>query len=295
MSVLWHLKEIGAEDLFEFRRRPPPRWNDWEAAAGSVGLDFMVERVGREFTSFLASHADIRKSEEDPEIWLLNHPSVGHVKVQEIPPAKIDGMSPEEVNRAVAFNTVHMVFGHVLSDVEAAQTHGVPIAAPTDLYGQLMAPSVAGVSPADVAFELKLPHLSEVPVADLLRARRDSPESFRDFQQALRRAARERLRATPAEASVVAREIEEDIIEPAIRRITKQVSATASRLRRLAIEVGVGTFVTTFGLLSSNGVVASAGLVTLTDAARRARDTADVKESDMFFIWSAGHHSDLSH
>ena len=302
LELLLHIREIGAEDLVEFRAKHTPSPTHLKEDIGltaAAGLREMAKEVERT----LAKHGTIRR---DKEAWILDHPMLAHS--QWVEDSEISGKAESEdrVRAQVARQVVQRFSNYLLTDIELAQRSGAPLGATNAVHSAIMRAKKVGVP--DVVFRLELPFLEGVPISELLKVRADEAEAFQRFRDALRLAIKERLRLEPTvEAEGIADEIRDDLIEPELRRIrTRLTSAKTALAKQVGVSAVVGGLLTTCGLLigwSADSLVQavapaiSAGVGAAAKGAEgrvqwKIASDRDVEMSDMFFLWKALSHAD---
>jgi hypothetical protein len=151
------------------------------------------------------------------------------------------------------------------------------------------------VFPEDVAFRIGLPVLDGIDPGTLMSLRKAEADSFRRCQHALRSAIRERIRSMPdASASQVAKEIEDDVIAPALADVGRRLrSAERSLIKKTGVSFAVGSLTTTVGLLTGIPAVSAAGvsaaLSSIPVIHKYFEQRDELRSSDLYFIWAGSH------
>jgi hypothetical protein len=150
--------------------------------------------------------------------------------------------------------------------------------------------------PAEVAFNIALPVLNDVPVTDLVRLREAEAESFEQFRLMLRRAIDERIKTDPtASSETIAREIEQDIIAPEVANLRDALSRNLSNLKANAVGVTLGAVTATVGALTSQTPLITSGLTACsvlgTAALATYRERLATQSSPMYFFFKAVDHA----
>ena len=302
LELLLHIREIGAEDILEFRAKHSPNPTHLKQDIGltaTAGVRQLAEKVELS----LAEEGTIRR---DKEAWAMNHPMLVHTQWVKASIVEGKNQSEEQVRKAVAKRIVESFSNYLLTDIELAQRSGAPLGTTNAVHSAIIGAKKGNV--ADIAFDLELPFLEGVPIDELLKVRADEEEAFQRFRDALRLAIKERLRNQGAAGGEgIAAEIRDDLIEPELRTIrTRLTSAKTALAKQVGVSVVVGGLLTTCGLLigwSADSMVQavapaiSAGVGAAAKGAEgrvqwKIASDRDVEMSDMFFLWQALSHAD---
>jgi len=190
----------------------------------------------------------------------------------------------------------------LVADVSVAREYDLPLGSAQAFPAQMLRLS-RPASVGDVIFQLELPVLEGLTPAELIAIRQTHVEYFENFRNALRRAARERLKLESNRSSMqIADEIRTDIVEPELAKIrTTLASAEQLIAKKTAVSIFLGVLATTCGILSGlpPAVAVSAGAAaTLSGVGPAAARHLDVQNelslSDMYFLWKAVGHSHAS-
>lgn len=174
-----------------------------------------------------------------------------------------------------------------MSDITAAQQLRQPLGAGVRMHENALRDEALTVG--DVAFELQLPVLDELPIWDIVKIRQDGSEYFRNFQHSLSAAIEERL-SDDAVSQALADEVTRDVIEPDVARIAARLRSAESSLKRKAgTSVALGALTTTVGVVIGAPLVVAAGIAavgtSLPAAHKYFDDKRSVELSDMYFLW----------
>jgi hypothetical protein len=299
LEVLLYLRQIGAEQLLTFRQKQPACEVHWkkhakEAELGPVTDDFY------DFVVRLAEEGEVRLTEKTKlrSQYVYIHPEFEHYVWIWLDSADLKKLrSEDELQKLIARRVVVRYLSHLASDVLAAKWSKSPMGSTVAFHRALLqhAPATIG----STAFELDLPVLNRVPLKDLITVRLEERELFERFQSSLRAAIRERVKLQTGEnATAIASEIRQDLIDPELRRIRDRLRACEQLLsRQAATSVGVGVLTTVVGVLSGVAapLVATAGVGGMLASARGAlnkhlEERRDIAESDYYFLWRASGH-----
>jgi hypothetical protein len=297
IDVLLYLRSIGAEPLLTFETRRPPCEVHWKDHAEEAGLSAVVDQSA-EIAARLVAEGDIRivKAECD-HTYRFDHPEFEHSVWIHLDHEDATSMSERERNVEVAHSVVRRYTAHLSSDLMASRQAGAPLGSILSLHRALLLERPPTVQAT--AFELDLPILSNVSVPDLLRLRNEERDLFEKFQTSLRLAITERIRRQAASDDPgIASEIQQDVIDPELRRIRQKLLASEQLFnRKAAVTIGVGVLATVCGVLSGVGapLAATAGISGMLAAGgthlnKHLEERRDIAESDYYFLWRAAKH-----
>lgn len=140
---------------------------------------------------------------------------------------------------------------HLVSDVETARLIDVPLGTSLPAHEILLARREQQVTESDVAFNLQLPILSNLPLGELLKVRQDEWVYFDRFRQSLKEAIRQRVSGDASSPGGVAEQIYQDVIEPGLNDVTRRLDVIQKALnRKLRTGIAVGTLITTVGVIT---------------------------------------------
>jgi hypothetical protein len=148
----------------------------------------------------------------------------------------------------------------------------------------------AHVIESDVAFNLQLPTLNNLPLSELLKIRQDEWVYFDRFRQSLKEAIRQRVSSDAASPAVVAEQIYEDVIEPGLNDVTRRLDVVQKALdRKLATGIAIGGLITTVGVITGAPLIIGAGIAAMGSSVPVAQkyfdDKGSIELADMYFLW----------
>jgi hypothetical protein len=300
IGILLYLRQIGASDLVEFIEKPPC-YGDWRIYAKKVGLHKIIKPADSLARTLIKEGKIIfhRASTEYLE-YLLKHEYFDLAPIVRLEINQYKDMPEAPLRKAIVKEAMRQVIPHLTSDIIASRESGVPLGCTMPFYGKLLSYGANKPSPTDVAFNLNLPVLQEIPIELLIKIRRDEQESFHRFQDSLRLAIKEQMRELPsARAEEISNQIRVDIIEPQLRQIRDRLRAAQKTVvKKTAVGVFMGTLVTTCGILADIGgppaVAAGVGAMVTAEAAATAKyieEEQQIALSDMYFLWKAVEHA----
>jgi hypothetical protein len=297
IRILLYLRNIGAEDLLVFTEKFPACGVHWKESARQAGLEPVIdlsEGFAEQFLREASIEVQLAGGKPQQLRYRVLHPKTAHPNFGWIP-RKRRSLDSDSVQRDVAVDVIANHIAHLVSDVEAAKGTRSPLGSVIPLHQDMLRTLRlrVGAHEEDVAFHLKLPVLVGVETETLLRVRQDEREHFIAFRDRLRAAVQERVRAAQTDdPSVIAQEVEADLINPALNDIQRRLSAARSVLvRKASASIGMGALMTTCGLLTANPLLITTGVgavaTTLPAAHKFIEDRRDVSLSDMYFLWRA--------
>ena len=298
LQIAFHLREIGAESIVGFQSKSHRGYCPVHApeALSTVGLDdlgtYIDEYIGVLEPDVALLHTPTRSR---PYIT-YTHPRMGeiihHAKVKR---EDIGGDPRSFAARDLAMSHISTL----VADLTVATELRVPLGTVDGIHKELMAKHGARTSPAEVALELNLPVLENADIGAILKIREQEADAFEIFRARLRVAIEERLKLSPDDgAAVLAERIKQDVILPELYSIRRRLKKAQSSLaKKSGLGIGVGTLVTSCGLLTGLlplavvgvGLVAGAGVV---PGQQYLDKKGEVELSDMFFLWHALQHGD---
>jgi hypothetical protein len=299
VETFFYIRKIGAEDILVYRQKPPACVCHLQRRAEEYAATGVIEQRASWIESF-AAEAKVSDLEQDGDHWhyAVTHPDMKHTSFGSICAHGRKGGKP---GKAAIFGDIFDVYaGKLVSDIGTARTIQSPLGAASSIHAHLLSRAPMGApSVQDALFELDLPVLYGVPAKDLIKIRQDKWQYFDAFRIALRSAANEFIANAPdgAQAADIARQIEDDLIEPELVKIRRELRVSADILtRKSAVSMPVGALATTIGLLDkvplvaagSGAIVAAASMASfLIDYKKYVDDKRGVLERDMYFLWHA--------
>ena len=295
IEAVLYLREIGAENLVEFREKNLPCQLHLERHATEAGMGWIIDE--REaLVRWMADGGSVKlKVQEDGLIhWMFNHPSFEHTQWGTLNSDYASDTAESTISQAIYSKIFDSYVANLSSDTAMARKLGAPLGTVIEVHKRILAAHSADDNPANIAFELNLPVLTNVPVETLVRLRGDEHESFQRFQDSLRLAIKERLSAGElSDPKKIADEIRQDLIEPGLRQIRSRLNAARNvAAKQFATAAVVGILATTIGLLAGPvaAPIVSAGISTAlgVDAINTGiKERSDIALSDLFFLWKA--------
>ncbi|MGC4755275.1 hypothetical protein [Micromonospora trifolii] len=299
LNALLEFRELGVDDMLIFRQKFIPCSEHWESHLTEAGLESIKVQAG-DIVSVFESQGRLESLTQRAEgRWSYSyyHPLLGDGPlfgslIQEEGSADPVGRP----RRAVAESVFKHFAGRLVADVRSAQVYGVPLGAALNRNASASALMSSEPDEASVAIALRLPRLEGVPLADLIRIRRDESLSFDRFRIAMRSAIRERVRSAGNDsASKVAREIRQDIIEPALLEIEGKLTAARKVLaRKTGASIALTSFATAVGLAANIPLLLPAGVATGLAAAatvnygKYLEEVRDAEQHELYFLWRLG-------
>ncbi len=285
-----HIRDIGAEDLFVFRRKAQlcdDHWNQHAAEAGMPPIDETVNALAEELAHGCV--LELKETRGGLE-YAFSHPMLEYTTsgVFKKRPKKRD------LGRAVARRQAQrLVSGLTRSVWLARDVHGA-LGQSALQNSRIMTLAGSGrPTVPDVAMTLHIPSIDGASAEQLLIIRREEPDEFDVFRGALLRSIEERIKALPGErAERVGESVVDDVLNPAIAALQLRMTKSARLLGvRSAAAMTVGAVLTTVGLLAfapltvPGLVLASSGMAaSYHDFLKEHRD---VELADLHFLWRA--------
>ncbi|HJQ33348.1 MAG TPA: hypothetical protein VJ866_14270 [Pyrinomonadaceae bacterium] len=301
IEVLLYLREVGAEDLLEFRQKPNILGRGWRDRAIKAGLksavdcaDKLIDRLAKE------SEIKIRPYSKGVSSFTFKHPRMEITYEGRLPLSGVRGKPTSKMRIAVARRMVETHFPYLTSDIQTSVSLGVPLGCANWFHGEILSSASEAISPATTAFSLDLPVLQGIPIQTLVQVRHDEYESFQRFRDSLRLAIQERLKhEASGRVTEVGEQIRMDVIEPELRRIRDRLAAAEKALaKKSAVGIFMGALVTTCGILAGLpipvSIAAGVGTASSTETgavSKYLEEKQQVALSDMYFLWRAVKHA----
>lgn len=284
---LLYLREIGADEIVEFRPKFPIYPDNYRRLAKKFDVNSAIESNG-EFMEILVRDGTIShlRQCEAGDHWhvYFHHSMLEHsaelVLWQKKKPTK------KQMARAV-FDQYASV---LTSDVMTARQMELPLGVNAELHSSMLGKNRHGSPISETAMELYLPVLEGLPVRDIIRLRKDEYEHFAKFQLALRSAIKAQLKEVGNDPERAAAEVQTEIIEPALSDIQLRLTASQSSLaHKTSLSIGVGSVLTVIGAIESIPLIIGAGLTAAATTVAAFHTYFDKKKeveaSDMYFLW----------
>jgi hypothetical protein len=299
IQLLLYLRNIGAENLLIFTEKPD-RWCEvhGEPLFRQIGVESSeaLEAYLSQLTEQIAKESVVEIEDAAKAKEHLGHcfVSVYHPEYFDKPSTHLIRVHPGSQlpdKRTIIERTVREYVGHLLSDIDLSQHWQAPLGSSVKFHERLLRDRSPRVTESEVALHLKLPVLQGADLETLIRIREEERAHFEAFRSSIRLAIRERLLASSSsDPQLVAREIEQDIIAPALTEIERRLSAARSVLAKKSVTgVGVGFVTATCGLLTGNPLLVTTGvgaaMTTLAAVNKYFEEQRDIALSDMYFVW----------
>lgn len=289
-AAAFHIRNIGAEELFLFRRKAQlctDHMNEHAAEAGLPPTDAAVDELTRELS--IGFELSLRETRSGLK-FAFQHPLISTATTGTLGRR----MRRSQIGPYIARNQAKKVVAGLTRSVWLSrEVRGAlgQSALKESKYSDLRGSTDKSV--ADVALTLQLPAIEGATVEQLLVLRRDEPEEFEIFRGALTRTIEERLKALPSEdAKRVGDSVIHDVLTPAVAALELRMKRSARLLgARSAVVVATGGVLTTVGLLTfaplvvPGLVLASGGLVA--NYADFLKDRREIDLADLHFLWRA--------
>ncbi len=306
-EIVLYLQEIKADEFISFEIRSPSCDEHWKQHAHEADIEQVIPNVAKS-TAVLTREAAIgwrfeKKSGHRHVAYRLDHRWFEHTVFQDFCTKRFPfGSSAEAHREMIARHTILTFLAGLSADAVTARRMKSPLGATVRFYRELLA-THPSPSVEEVAFELELPVLENVPLEVLIRLRRDDRDLFERFQLALRSAISQRLKtAQDEDAPTIAAEIRMDVIQRELNSIRARLEA-ARNLAFLSSLPGLvlGAAATTVGFLGhvppllTGPVEVGGAFLGLQGVGKAAVDyfsaRTTVAASDMYFLWKAHEHA----
>jgi len=292
VAVLLYLRDIGALPYLIFRDKPHAFCtHHFAESARAGGVDFLLDKkLERRVEREIARTATL---EELPKGrgYSFTYAGSSLALVIENAPGHEDASAPtiEDLAR-VEYRSVAM---SLLGDITLAREMSATLVQGAEDYQPVAPTPEQRPTEAAVALELPLPVLHGLPAKELLKLRDDYRPELERFRAALRLAIREAAARDPeAPAGEIAGRVVAEYVRPQLADIELRLSAAKRTLaKKSAVQLGVGTAITTVGLLAAAPIVIGAGITalgtTLLHGTTFIDKTTELELSDMHFLWRA--------
>jgi hypothetical protein len=300
---LFHIRDIGADDLVTWVAKPPAcptHWKDFEVLKG---YDFPKQAVRALSLKFLEEGKVKLEKKGDQSFLRLQHRQLfgGSAGFSLLYLQQTRREEEESIEETLARVIVERHGAAAITDIYAARSMGLPLGLGVDLEARLTKLQYAPLSTEDVAFSLHLPVVDGLPIRELIALRETERDTFDNFRDALTQAIKDRIASaslTGQSASDVAREIQEDDIDPALHRIRQRLHAAEDALRKNhRYNIALAGLTTVCGVMGAPiDLVAGLGVAAVTGTAavegRLVNQKADISKESMYFLWQAKEYAD---
>jgi hypothetical protein len=287
---IFHIREIGADSLVEWVSKPPACVVHWEEYSTTKEYR-LPAKLAKIMAAALLSEGRVEVY-QDVGLRLVHPDLYEGMAVEPIEYLKARSGKHEEIEHALAMRVVENHWLGAATDLYTASSMKLPIGMGIGLETRLATATPDSTSAEEVAFNLDLPILDGLPIRELLALRESEGDAFEGFRDSLTMAIKARLATEHGDPAEVAREVQADVITPALHRIDRRLHAAEGVLRknhRYNIAVaGLATFCGVFTSPDVASVILAAGL---TGAAivesQFTSEKRDIAMEDMYFLWKA--------
>ena len=294
---IFHVRDIGADDLVTWISKPPPCLQHWPEY-GTLEAFQIPAKGARAIASQLLAEGKVTLEKADtksPKLRLSHRDLYGGFYEVEVEDVQSFKGKKEPLEHALARYVVGVHWLGTASDIYSAHSIDLPLGLGIGLEATLARLQGDPIFPAEVAFNLDLPVLDGLPLRELLALRQSESDAFVKFQDSLTRAIKEGIKsASPSEdANDIASEIRADVIDPALHEIRQRLTAAKGVLQKthrynIAL-AGLSTMCGFVGapvsLATGFGIAATVGAVAV--ESKLISEKRDVALSDMYFLWRA--------
>jgi hypothetical protein len=286
-AALLYLRELGVDSMVSFVQKLPACEEHFRVHTEEAGLSGLIDQAS-DWVDRLAKNGTVEDLHEHDDHWhyTFSHHDLEHT-VWGVVPGPEDGTSP--TRRSIAEGVFVQYAAHLVSDVLSARYMELPLGTSVRMHGDVLSRTGPPKTVTDVAFDLRLPVLEELPIRDIVRIRQDEWEYFESFRHALTRAIAERLSSDPTSPSI-AEEVKRDVIDPAVLDIAARLRSVERVMdKKIYAAIGVGDLVTTVGVLTAAPLIVGAGVVAFGSSLQAVQkyfeDKGAIELSDMYFLW----------
>lgn len=306
VDIFLYLRSIGASELLSYHPKPISHsyhtWRDVLKYSNNESSTPVIESIIQDISN--EAKFEIL-SENSSRAISLSHP-LFQSNLRAIQSKDAKRMSTRSRRSDAIERAVYLHVSEFYGDLHAARELKIPLGSSLPMYQRIFEGSSQHTSLQDVAFALDLPVLSGVGAADIVRLRYYERESFERFQSRLSQGITEYIKNNPdGSASSIAQEIKMDLIEPELRKIRGIMTSAADAFTKKSLfAVGVSALSTLVGVSAGlawgglagatavGGGALAAGAALNTAFAKKADTVAEMKASDMWFLWKALEYSE---
>jgi Family of unknown function (DUF6236) len=295
---IFHVHDIGADDLVAWVAKPPACETHWKEFA-SLEAYHLPEIIERSVASALLDEGAVtfESSGSGGGCLTLRHKQLfngqGGEDLRDLQRRRFGG---ESLDFTLARRIVGLYWAAAASDMYAARSMGIPLGLGIKLEARLASLRRDSFAPAEVAFNLRLPVMDGLPVKELIALRANERDAFENFQDGLNRAIREKLSASDGavdDLDDLVREIQADEIDPALREIQRRLDAAKGVLRKNhRFNIAIAGLATVCGLVGapielSSAMAGAAVVGAATVESKLVEEERDIAQSPMYFLWRA--------
>lgn len=299
IALVLYVRELGAIDLVHYYPKSliSPRGRRSEPPKRSSKI--LLETI-REVETTLA--------EKGKYVFERISPSCFHVKCEDpflevsssfhLTLANKKPATKKNLRAAAAHDIVQNHLLHLTEDFRARNQFNGTLGSTVWSHERIIS-RVATPSARDIALQIFLPSLSQIPINELVAVRVAEADSFAAFRTALTKAAQEMLDRHRVSSSRDAAEvIVKDVVQPELAKLRSRLRAAERALaRKTIVSVALAGLTSTCGLLLGAGpaIAGTAGVGILASgasaaAAKHIEEEQSIRLSDMYFLWRAlGH------
>lgn len=299
IEVALYVRNSGVEPFLTFSPKPPYCEKHLDEHGREAGLA-PITKVADEFSRIIRKGVQMKELgiRHGKRVVSFTHPLLNTMQERQF------GLSEKihsgKASKKWAADYARSYAAHLIGDATLARVNHAALGRLAIVKGDKLPKGRQKATVADAAFNLSVPYIDSLPVKELLAVREHEASDFQAFRAALRSAIEVRIRALPqADSEQVAKSVIDDVIEPALIDLDRKLMrASDALLKRSAAAIGIGTVLTTVGLLAfaplvAPGIIVGAGGL-LANFNDYLKDCKEVKLSDMHFLWHLSERS-VSH
>ena len=200
---IFHIRAIGAEDLVTWVAKPPACIVHWEEYRNQDHYR-LPEEIEFAIASALLEEGRItlEKGRRGDRLVLHHRQLFGGQRGGEMSYLLRRKKGDEFLELALARRIVEIHWVAAATDMYTAQRMNLPLGLGIRLEARLASLQQETISPAEIAFNLKLPVVDGLPVRELLSLRETEQDAFEEFRDRLTQAMKEKL-GTPIPLSII--------------------------------------------------------------------------------------------
>ncbi|MFF3845651.1 hypothetical protein [Streptomyces sp. NPDC002328] len=160
VATFLHLRQIGVRDMLIFVQKSPACQEHFMQHAQEVGIAEALEQA-HSWVDRLEAEGVVRDLHlhDDHAHYQFEHQDLEHTAWGTI-------WNPNPSTRDIAESVFQRYAAHLVSDVAAARAAGLPLAAQVQLHESVLTGSRVPTAAEDVAINLQIPVLDQLPVRD---------------------------------------------------------------------------------------------------------------------------------
>jgi hypothetical protein len=291
------VREYDAEPLVEFLPRVPACFRHWRHYAKEAGIEDIASREA-EFVEQLLAATDVAlRSVNGGVLCTLDNHDFSHTQWVDLTEAEIRGKTKKQIKRKALERVARKFLVHLSADVSSAKIYGGAFGSSIPIFGKLLANRGEGVG--NVAFEVGLPALDGLSVAQLIDVRIEYADSFTRFRKRLQSFLEECIRQGVSKPSDIRAKLRSDLIEKELNELKSSLEQAEQALRRksgYALSLSILTTVigATSGIVTpavAFGLAATVAAGSLSPGVSKyIDDTTRIKSDEMYFLLQAEAH-----